>query len=293
MLNFFLKITYAILFFFQFGLQLEMQASDFLPKDLKFTYLDLIDPSIQFSPVMNTNRVISYLPSNVQDEELSKIEYSIFPLDSSENYNIPGYSGNRCIVEYEMALELKKIQKELKEFGPYALKIFDTYRPQQAVDFFGQWVKLSEDKLVKQFHHPNVNKEDFHKLSYIAQKSSHSLGTAIDLTIVCTNNEYRDFQSEIRPKDFLGIYDPSELDMGNVGYLAFDFRSSHYFLDLTSKQKKNRSLLLELMNSHNFQKLNSEFWHYFYKRERNKENYYNFLIKDNYKISEEGFLIIN
>lgn len=252
-------------------------------EDLRFTYLDLIDPSIKFQSVMHGNK--AYITEFSENESLIQADYSIF------GQKIPGYEGSRCIIEYEMALELKKMQEELHTQSPYALKVFDTYRPQAAVDYLGRWIQALDDQIVKKYHYPNVNKCDFHKLSYIAQKSSHSLGTAIDLTLTF-RDESNSVKSCLYPEGFLGLFDPLEVDMGNVGYLAFDERSSHETTQLNDTQKANRKFLLERMENHGFQKLRSEFWHYFYKRDRNRTTYFNFPIKDDYLLTEAGTLVI-
>jgi hypothetical protein len=80
--------------------------------------------------------------------------------------------------------------------------------------------------------------------------------------------------------------------MGNVGFLAFDLRSGHDYQGLTEEQEKNRQLLREAMWSQGFRKLRSEFWHYFYQMERNESIYYDFDIRDDYKIREDKTIII-
>jgi D-alanyl-D-alanine dipeptidase len=245
---------------------------------IHFTYLDQVDNSILFSSSFYHNQF------RINDDET----YCIF----TDTPRLPGYEGQRCIIDLEIALALRDIQIKLKETGPYSLKVLDAYRPQQTVDFLCTWVQLPEDPIIKQYFHPAVSKLDFHKLSYLAQKSSHSRGVAVDLTIVATSPEKQDFTSSLRPEGFLGIYDPQELDMGNVGFLAFDARSAHLCQDLTLKQAENRKKLLSLMHNHQFRKLRSEFWHYFYKMERNEDYYFNFPIRDDYLIRESGELMI-
>ncbi len=78
--------------------------------------------------------------------------------------------------------------------------------------------------------------------------------------------------------------------MENVGYLAFDTRSSHEYSDLSEIQIENRKMLLGLVEKHHFIKIRAEFWHYFYKRDRNKTTCFNFPIRDNYLLNEDGSL---
>ncbi|WP_051908742.1 M15 family metallopeptidase [Candidatus Odyssella acanthamoebae] len=251
--------------------------------DIKFSYLDVVAPNCEFFPAMYHNTFHASSEKDCQEQHV---------ITANGSYQIAGYEGKRCIIEQELGLALKKAQEELSQIGPYKLKIFDAYRPQSAVDFFGQWIKEAECPTVKQYFHPRVNKSDFHNYSYIARKSSHSLGTAVDLTIKVIDLQASDFSSDKRPSGFLGYFNRDELDMGNVGYLAFDLKSSHHRCgELTSKQAKNRSLLTDLMIKNGFEILRSEFWHYFFKRDRNRENYFNFAIQDDYMVSEEGTIL--
>lgn len=255
--------------------------SVFSAETIKFTYLDIVDDSISFAQTFYNN-----LATRPTSE--GNIEYQLFPSPSPEHRGIPGYDGKRCIIDIEIALRLKEIQRELLAKG-YKLKIFDAYRPQMAVDYKNSWKETPEDPVFKKFHHPRVAKSDFGKLSYMATKSSHTRGVAVDLTIVKARPSH---PSRNPDEDFLGIWDPEELDMGNVGFIAMDPRSSHDFKDLNPDQSQNRKLLLELMWSQGFRKLRSEFWHYFYNMERNTDIFYNFPVRDDYLVKEDGTIIV-
>ena len=251
---------------------------------LSFTYLDLVDPTVEFKPVMATGGLCKFSIEETPGE-IETIEYSIF-----DNTSTPGYEGKRCIIEQEMALALKNVQNSLRETGPYTLRVYDAYRPTQAVDSSQIWAQQEENPIVKRFHHPNLEKKGLHDLVYISRRSPHSMGLAVDLTIAFTEPSMYDF-TQHRPKDFIGIFNPDEIDVGNVGFLAFDQRSCHYYTELTPKQTANRKLLLDHMLGKGFEKLGLEFWHYFYKRERNSTYAYNFPIKDDYLINEDGVIV--
>lgn len=246
---------------------------------MKFTYLDLIDPSISFLPVMATNWF----------EHNNNIFYSIFTTDEKKEFQIPGYYGKRCIIEIEMAKRLSAIQKKLVAEG-LCLRVYDAYRPQKAVDFFTEWTQLADTPLVKKLHYPSVQKKDFHELSYLSRTSSHTLGTAVDVTIV-ENNKIHDERA--KNKDLLGLWDPFSLDMGNVGYLAFDKKSGHDFDDLTIDQRRNRKFLYDIMSGHGFSFLLEEFWHYYYDVKRNRDLFFDFDIRDDYEIAEDLSLKIS
>ena len=65
-----------------------------------------------------------------------------------------------------------------------SLKIFDAYRPQQAVDHFVRWAKVLNDTIMKKYYYPDVPKSELFDQGYIALKSGHSRGSTVDLTIV-------------------------------------------------------------------------------------------------------------
>ena len=238
---------------------------------MKFTYLDLIDPSISFVPIMATN----WFPHQENDF------YSLFTHNETEKCPIPGYEGNRCIIEIEMAKRLSLIQKKLAAKG-LALRVYDAYRPQKAVNFFTNWTQTSDTPIAKDRHYPRADKQDFHALSYLSKTSSHTLGTAVDVTIISKKPQNRE-----RPSEFLGIWDPESFDVGNVGYLAFDEGSWHSYPYVTPEQRENRNLLYNIMTEHEFEYLEEEFWHYYFSRHRNKDNYFNFDIRDDYTVTED------
>jgi D-alanyl-D-alanine dipeptidase len=157
------------------------------------------------------------------------------------------------------------------------LKIYDTYRPQKAVSFFTQWTAWPDTPLAKKYHYPNAQKHNFHELSYLSQTSSHTLGTAVDVTIAPLKQTSYD-----KTADFLGHFDSESLDMG-VGYLCFDEKSGRSYDQITKEQKSNRQILFDIMDKHGFEPLDTEFWHYYYKRDRNRDKYFDFDIRDDYK----------
>ena len=96
---------------------------------------------------------------------------------------IDGYLRPRCILTKEAADRLKNVQEELERFG-LGLKIYDAYRPQQAVDHFVRWGRDLTDTTTKEEFYPGIRKEDLFKEKYIAAKSSHTRGSTVDVTIV-------------------------------------------------------------------------------------------------------------
>ena len=244
-----------------------------LAASLQFTYLDCIDSSIMFEPIMYKNRI-----------EREGSLYSFFVSNETIATRIPGYEGKRCIVEVELARALSRIQRRLVPLG-LSLKVYDAYRPQQAVDYFTKWTLEPDTPLAKKFHYPSVQKKDLHELSYLSRTSSHTKGTAVDLTL-CKIGE----NQENMPNEFLGIWDPESLDMG-TGYLCFDKRAHVGYPDLAKEQLLHRELLQSVMTEEGFVPLDTEIWHFYYKPERNPDHYYDFPIRDDYPVLEGKILL--
>jgi D-alanyl-D-alanine dipeptidase len=174
---------------------------------------------------------------------------------------IDGYYEQRAILTRQAALALKKVQDDLAPFG-LGLKIFDAYRPQRAVDHFSLWAKDLDDKRMKQRYYPNVEKENLFSKGYIASKSSHSRGSAVDVTIVSAT----------------GPDKGSELDMGT----PFDFfgnGSWPHDLSMTPEQRAHRLLLRNAMIRRGFKPYNKEWWHFNLLNEPFPETYFDFPVR--------------
>ena len=167
---------------------------------------------------------------------------------------IDGYKNPVALLSQPAAAALSLIQEELRAFK-LSLKIFDAYRPQQAVDHFVRWSEDVSDIRHKEKFYPTLTKPELFSEGYIVKKSSHSRGSTVDLTIV----------------DNAG----NELDMGT----PFDFygpQSWPTYMDLTTTQLSNRLLLRSLMVSHGFTPFATEWWHFTLKNEPYPNTYFNF-----------------
>ena len=171
---------------------------------------------------------------------------------------IDGYHNNCVIVTLETAKKLKKIQEILIEKN-LSLKIFDAYRPQQAVDHFVKWAKVLNDTIMKKQYYPKVQKSQLFKLGYIASKSGHTRGSTVDLTIV-------------------DLKTGKELDMGSP-YDFFGEQSHPYFKNISKEQKENRFYLRKIMLANGFRPYNSEWWHFTLNNEPFPKTYFNFPIE--------------
>ena len=171
---------------------------------------------------------------------------------------IDGYNDNRVIVHRETGDALHRVQQVLLKKG-LSLKIFDAYRPQQAVNHFVRWAKVLNDTLKKKKYYPNVPKTELFKKGYISSKSGHSRGSSVDLTIVYVKTG-------------------KELDMGS----PFDFfgtESHPYSKKIGADHKKNRFILRKVMTENGFRPYKNEWWHFTLKNEPFPSTYFNFPIE--------------
>ena len=141
---------------------------------------------------------------------------------------IPGYEGNRAYLRREAALALARVS-EMAAAAGLALHVYDAYRPARATQAMVDWAQ-------------RTGRQDLFRDGYIASRSRHNLGLAIDLTLV-----------EIRT----GV----PLDMGT----AFDtFSRAAHTTNADSSMLERRLRLKRLMESEGFVNYEQEWWHYSY-----------------------------
>lgn len=148
---------------------------------------------------------------------------------------IDGYDANKCLLTHETAAALAAAQKELTEFG-LRFRIFDCFRPQRAVDHFVRWAGDPSDTARKDAYYPNVPKSELFARGYIAEKSGHSRGSTVDLTI-------------------------EGLDMG-APWDFFDEVSHTAYPEIAAQARANRLFLKTLMERHGFSNYAKEWWHF-------------------------------
>jgi len=86
---------------------------------------------------------------------------------------VAGYAAPTCWLSRPAAQALRSAQQELEPLG-LRLKVFDCYRPQQAVDDFVRWGNDLADQRTKPTYYPRVPKEALFQRGYIAARSGHS-----------------------------------------------------------------------------------------------------------------------
>ena len=95
---------------------------------------------------------------------------------------VDGYEEPCAIATIEAARALKSVSNELYVQG-YRLKVFDAYRPVCAVKQFVIWGLEDTDIRMKPYFYPELEKQDLFIKGYIAGRSSHSRGSAVDVTL--------------------------------------------------------------------------------------------------------------
>jgi zinc D-Ala-D-Ala dipeptidase len=169
---------------------------------------------------------------------------------------VDGYKAPKAFMAKAPAQALCLVQREALKLG-LTLKIFDGYRPAKAVAFFQAWAKLPEtNPHIKELYYPTFTRQQLFEQGYIATRSSHSRGSAVDLTLY-----------DLKLK--------RNLDMGS-GFDYFDTISHTDSPKITLKQKQNRQLLRRLMEAQGFRNFSQEWWHYSFRPEPFPEEYFDF-----------------
>jgi zinc D-Ala-D-Ala dipeptidase len=141
---------------------------------------------------------------------------------------LPGYLANRAFLRREAAVALAQVQRDLRAQG-LGLKIFDSYRPVRATLAMVDWTQ-------------RVHREDLLRDGYIASRSRHNLGLAIDLTLI----------DRATGRD---------LEMGT----PFDtFSAAAHTANATGSAAENRQRLKAAMERRGFLNYDQEWWHFSY-----------------------------
>jgi D-alanyl-D-alanine dipeptidase len=141
---------------------------------------------------------------------------------------LPGYYANRALLRREAAEALARVQRRLAADG-LGLKIWDGYRPVRATLAMVAWTERTGQAWLLDS-------------GYIARRSRHNQGVAVDLTLV-------DLHSGV------------ELPMGT----PFDtFGDAAHTANATGAVKQSRDHLVEVMASEGFTNYTMEWWHFWY-----------------------------
>ncbi len=174
---------------------------------------------------------------------------------------IDGYEEPCALLTKEAARALKSASGELFVQG-YRLKVFDAYRPECAVKHFMLWGLEDQDVRMKPYFYPELQKQELFAKGYIARRSSHSRGSAVDLTL-------------------LDMRTGKEVDMGGP-FDYFGERSHPDYRGITEEQYENRMILRSAMLRNGFAPIECEWWHFRLQKEPYPETYFTFPVSAGY-----------
>ena len=141
---------------------------------------------------------------------------------------LPGYEASRALLHRQAALALSRVQARLRRHG-LELLVFDGYRPVRATLAMVAWAE-------------RTGRRDLLDDGYIARRSRHNQGVAVDLTMVDT-------------------LQGTELDMGT----PFDtFSEAAHTANASGPVLLNRQILVRAMEAERFSNYEKEWWHFSY-----------------------------
>jgi zinc D-Ala-D-Ala dipeptidase len=156
------------------------------------------------------------------------VELRYATTDNFTGAPLPGYLANRAFLRREPAYALGRVQQHLVADG-LSLKVFDAYRPARATTAMVEWAERTD-------------REALLRDGYIASRSRHNLGLAIDLTLVDRASG-------------------AELEMGT----PFDtFDATAHTANATGAAARNRQRLKAAMETEGFVNYDKEWWHFSY-----------------------------
>jgi zinc D-Ala-D-Ala dipeptidase len=180
---------------------------------------------------------------------------------------LPGYGAAECVLRRDAARALKQVQADLAPAG-LGLKVYDCYRPTRAVRAMAQWANDGRGAGPTKRFFPRLEKSKLFALGYIAKRSGHSSGTAVDLTLIAL------------PRKLAPPFDPAasygscagpaaqrepddSIDMG-TGYDCLDAASHTANAAVTAEQRRHRDTLVAAMRKRGFKNYFREWWHFSY-----------------------------
>jgi D-alanyl-D-alanine dipeptidase len=171
---------------------------------------------------------------------------------------VDGYEINRIVGSQALADALLEATARAAAAG-FGVLLWDAYRPQRAVNRFLEWSRQPENGRTKARFYPNIDRAEMFTRGYVAPKSGHSRGSAVDLTL------YR-------------------LDTGDLASMGgrhdfMDERSHHGARGVAGVEAENRRRLCSIMEHSGFARYDREWWHYALKDEPYPDTYFDFPIR--------------
>jgi D-alanyl-D-alanine dipeptidase len=174
----------------------------------------------QVAPDAEARRLLAPLPPSMRQE----VRYA-----TTDNFTaapLPGYGRSLVLLRHEAAEALGRVAERLAGRG-LGLKVWDGYRPVRATLAMVAWCE-------------RTGRTDLLENGYIARRSRHNQGVAVDLTLI-------------------RLADGTELDMGTP-YDQFDERA--HTANASGEVARHRGWLVEAMAAEGFVNYENEWWHF-------------------------------
>ncbi len=190
--------------------------------------------------------------------------------DNFTGRRLKGYLAPRCILTRAAAAALKRAADKLQARG-LGLKVLDCTRPARAVRDIIAWAKDKRPAPTRAYYFPAYTKPGLFRAGFIARRSSHSRGSAVDITLVrlpapapaaaIGRATERDGLRCDAPTPAGRRARPGELDMG-TDFDCFSKLSATASQRVGAAARANRQLLLRVMRGAGFVNFSGEWWHY-------------------------------
>jgi D-alanyl-D-alanine dipeptidase len=178
--------------------------------------------------------------------------------DNFTGQPVDGYLANRIVGSRALSAALGRARDGAASLG-FGLLLWDGYRPQRAVDCFLRWAKRPEDGRTKRRHYPNIDRAEIVEQGYVATRSGHSRGSAVDLT----------------------LFDLETVTLVPMGgdHDFMDLVSHHGAKGISPVEARHRRTLCAIMEASGFNSLDCEWWHYSLRAEPYPVTYFDFPIR--------------
>jgi D-alanyl-D-alanine dipeptidase len=191
---------------------------------------------------------------------------------------VPGYAAPECVLVRQAAEALARVQAALAPKG-LALKVYDCYRPAEAVAAFVGWAKTPDDPHAKASYYPKLPKAALFP-DYIATRSGHSRGSTLDLTLV--PREAKPVPDAKATQGDCSLPQTGDAPDGSLAmgtsFDCFDTKANTQASGLSDKERANREALLAAMHAEGFQNYAKEWWHFTLQPERYPDTIFDFPI---------------
>ncbi len=185
-----------------------------------------------------------------------------------------------CMLTRQAADALKRVQLVLQQNG-LSLKVYDCYRPDRAVRDIMTWAYDHSGTTTKSQYYPRLDKKELGSLGYLSNRSPHSRGSTVDLTIVPHPSPPQPARVQLGERKSCIAEDrapDSSLDFG-TGFDCFDELSHTHNPDVGEEARRNRAYLVKEMARAGFRNYPREWWHFELVGEPHGEGCFDFPVK--------------